>query len=145
MAGAMVVAGVMSGTSADGVDVALCRIGPEARKGDGDTPRVKLIGMLNTAYPNAVRAAVLRVMEGEALPAAEMSRLNWRLGGIYADCVERAAAKFGEKAAQSVRILYGGSVKPENVKALMAEEDIDGALVGGASLDPASFAAIVKF
>jgi anhydro-N-acetylmuramic acid kinase len=36
-------------------------------------------------------------MEGEALPAAEMSRLNWRLGGIYADCVERAAAKFGVK------------------------------------------------
>src|SRR5579863_6115026 len=57
----------------------------------------------------------------------------------------RAAAKFGEKAAQSVRILYGGSVKPENVKALMDEEDIDGALVGGASLDPGSFAAIVKF
>ena len=40
---------------------------------------------------------MLRVMEGEALPAAEMSRLNWRLGGIYADCVERAAAKFGVK------------------------------------------------
>jgi triosephosphate isomerase len=57
----------------------------------------------------------------------------------------RAAAKFGEQAAEAVRILYGGSVKPENVKALMAEEDIDGALVGGASLDPASFAAIVQF
>jgi len=97
MAKTMVVAGVMSGTSADGVDVALCRIGPEARKGDGDTPRVKLIGMLNTAYPNAVRAAVLRVMEGEALSAAEMSRLNWRLGGIYAHCVERAAKKFSVK------------------------------------------------
>jgi anhydro-N-acetylmuramic acid kinase len=94
---AMIVAGVMSGTSADGVDVALCRIGLGART--GDTPRVKLIGMLSTAYPKAVRAAVLRVMEGEALPAAEMSRLNWRLGGIYADCVERAAAKFGVKVA----------------------------------------------
>ena len=43
------------------------------------------------------------------------------------------------------RILYGGSVKPDNVKSLMAQEDIDGALVGGASLDPASFAAIVNF
>jgi triosephosphate isomerase len=41
--------------------------------------------------------------------------------------------------------LYGGSVKPENSKALMAEPEIDGALVGGASLDPASFAAIVKY
>jgi triosephosphate isomerase (TIM) len=44
-----------------------------------------------------------------------------------------------------VRILYGGSVKPDNVKNLMAEEEIDGALVGGASLDPKSFAAIVKY
>jgi anhydro-N-acetylmuramic acid kinase len=58
---------------------------------------MKLIGSLGTSYPKAVRAAVLRVMEGEALPAAVMSRLNWRLGGIYADCVERAAAKFGVK------------------------------------------------
>ena len=42
-----------------------------------------------------VRAAVLRVMEGEAQTAAQMSRLNWRLGEIYADCVEKAAEKFG--------------------------------------------------
>ena len=46
--------------------------------------------------------------------------------------------------AAAVRILYGGSVKPDNVANLMAEEDIDGALVGGASLDPESFAAIVS-
>ena len=91
----IVVAGVMSGTSADGVDVALCRIGPGVRQ--GDPPRVKLIGHLGTAYPKAVRAEVLRVMEGESLTAAEMSRLNWRLGGIYADCVARAAEKFGVK------------------------------------------------
>jgi anhydro-N-acetylmuramic acid kinase len=90
-----VVAGVMSGTSADGVDVAVCRIGP--RLGESDSPKVKLIGHLATAYPKAVRAAVLRVMEGEALTAAEMSRLNWRLGAIYADCVERAAKEFGVK------------------------------------------------
>ncbi len=53
--------------------------------------------------------------------------------------------KFGDKAAESCRILYGGSVKPENVKALMAEPELDGALVGGASLDPVSFASIVNF
>jgi triosephosphate isomerase (TIM) len=46
--------------------------------------------------------------------------------------------------ADRVRILYGGSVKPANAAELMAQEDIDGALVGGASLDPAEFAAIVK-
>jgi triosephosphate isomerase len=43
-----------------------------------------------------------------------------------------------------VRILYGGSVKPGNAKSLMAEPEIDGFLVGGASLDPVSFAALVN-
>jgi triosephosphate isomerase len=56
-----------------------------------------------------------------------------------------AAKAFGEEFAQALRILYGGSVKPENAKALMSQEEIDGALVGGASLDPKSFAAIVKY
>ncbi len=56
-----------------------------------------------------------------------------------------AAKAFGDGFAAQMRILYGGSVKPDNVKALMSEEQIDGALVGGASLDPKSFAAIVKY
>jgi triosephosphate isomerase len=55
------------------------------------------------------------------------------------------AKRFGDAAAAAVRILYGGSVKPDNVAKLMAEPEIDGALVGGASLDPASFASIVKY
>jgi len=57
----------------------------------------------------------------------------------------QAQSKFGADAAAACRILYGGSVKPDNIKGLMAQPDIDGALVGGASLDPASFAAIVNF
>jgi triosephosphate isomerase len=52
---------------------------------------------------------------------------------------------FGEEFAAGLRILYGGSVKPENASALMSQEEIDGALVGGASLDPKSFSAIVKY
>src|SRR5271163_1510353 len=52
---------------------------------------------------------------------------------------------FGEEFAGKLRILYGGSVKPENAATLMAQEEIDGALVGGASLDAKSFAAIVKY
>jgi triosephosphate isomerase len=56
-----------------------------------------------------------------------------------------AAKAFGEEFAGNLRILYGGSVKPENAKALMAESEIDGALVGGASLDPKSFAAVVTY
>jgi len=54
-------------------------------------------------------------------------------------------AKFGKEAGDAVRILYGGSVKPDNVKSLMAQTEIDGSLVGGASLDAASFASIVNF
>ena len=53
--------------------------------------------------------------------------------------------KFGKDAADAVRILYGGSVKGDNVKTLMAQPEIDGTLVGGASLDAASFASIVDF
>jgi triosephosphate isomerase len=52
-------------------------------------------------------------------------------------------AHFSKEAAKKVRVLYGGSVKAENAKELMALEDVDGALVGGASLDAASFAAII--
>jgi len=48
-------------------------------------------------------------------------------------------------AAERCRILYGGSVKPDNIAGLMAQPDLDGALVGGASLDPRSFAAIVRY
>jgi triosephosphate isomerase len=58
---------------------------------------------------------------------------------------DEAASAFGTDAAGNLRILYGGSVKPENASALMAEPEIDGALVGGASLDPESFAKIVKY
>jgi triosephosphate isomerase len=57
---------------------------------------------------------------------------------------ERLRARFGE-AGDRIRIQYGGSVKPGNVDELMAQPDIDGALVGGASLDPESFARIVRF
>lgn len=54
-----------------------------------------------------------------------------------------ADKRFGEEAARAVRILYGGSVKPDNIEGYMRQSDIDGSLVGGASLDPQSFAKIV--
>lgn len=57
---------------------------------------------------------------------------------------ELLAGMFGHDASQNIRILYGGSVKPDNAAGLMAQPDIDGALVGGASLDVRSFAAIVR-
>ena len=58
---------------------------------------------------------------------------------------ERVAQTHGSTAADSVRILYGGSVKSSNVAGIMAKPDIDGALVGGASLDPDEFIGIVRF
>jgi anhydro-N-acetylmuramic acid kinase len=81
----MLVAGVMSGTSADGVDVALVRISPGT-----DTPRVKLVGHHHSPYPKQVREAVLRAMGTEPTTTADLSRLNWRLGEIYAECLEQA-------------------------------------------------------
>jgi triosephosphate isomerase len=56
----------------------------------------------------------------------------------------RLAAIFGGTSADGIRVLYGGSVKPANAESLMAESEIDGVLVGGASLDAGSFAEIVR-
>lgn len=53
--------------------------------------------------------------------------------------------KFGNKLAKALRILYGGSVKPDNITDLMTMPDIDGALIGGASLEPETFSKIVQF
>lgn len=63
------------------------------------------------------------------------------VGAIRAEVYELS----GAKAAESVRLQYGGSVKAANIAELMAQPDIDGALVGGASLDPAEFARIAQF
>ncbi len=57
---------------------------------------------------------------------------------------QEVAALYGQGAAGAMRILYGGSVKPENIAGLIGQPDIDGALVGGASLKADSFAAIVN-
>ena len=64
---------------------------------------------------------------------------------MHAEIRKTFAEIYGAAAADALPILYGGSVKPDNISALMKKEDIDGALVGGASLDPASFAAIIKY
>ena len=97
-----------------------------------------------------------------ALTPAEFSRILlayepvWAIGTGRTATPETASAShvclrclakehFGEENASSLRILYGGSVRPDNIRSLMAEEEIDGALVGGASLDPQSFSSIVNF
>lgn len=74
---------------------------------------------------------------GRTASAADAQQVN----GFIRDLLAR---KFGRDAAQKAPILYGGSVKPENTAELMAMPDIDGALVGGASLDVGSFTAIIR-
>jgi len=63
---------------------------------------------------------------------------------VHAHIRGRLAERFGVAIADTIRIQYGGSVKPSNAESLIAEKDIDGALVGGASLEAADFVAIVK-
>ena len=64
-------------------------------------------------------------------------------GEVHAHIRKRLRQWFGADAADQCRVIYGGSVKPDNIRELIAEEDVDGALVGGASLDVRSFADIV--
>jgi anhydro-N-acetylmuramic acid kinase len=89
----MIVAGVMSGTSADGVDVAICRVSP-AEVG----ARVKVLGHHAMRYPARLRKAVLAAMDAKNTSTAELARLNWRLGEVYADAVDAASREFGVKA-----------------------------------------------
>jgi triosephosphate isomerase (TIM) len=75
---------------------------------------------------------------GKTASDSQAQEVHAFIRGLMARC-------FGQKSAAGMRILYGGSVKPDNVKGLMTQPDIDGALVGGASLKAASFAAIANF
>jgi triosephosphate isomerase len=62
---------------------------------------------------------------------------------VHADLRKLLAERYNQQTADTVRILYGGSVKPDNAAELMSQADIDGALVGGASLKADSFSAII--
>lgn len=95
----MVVAGVMSGTSADGVDVAVCRVRGGSGDGSGGEPRLRLLGHRQFPYTRAMRAAVLAAMDSKVTSTAELSRLHWRLGAFYAECVGRTAEELGARIA----------------------------------------------
>ena len=64
---------------------------------------------------------------------------------MHASIRQDVAAISGSEIADKTRILYGGSVKPDNIATLMSQTDVDGALVGGAALEAASFSQIVNF
>ena len=105
---------------------------------------------------NQLRTALLNVSAAEAQHVVIAYEPVWAIGTGNTATPEIAAEAHailrhelalccGKPLAETTRILYGGSVKPDNISELMAQHDIDGALVGGASLVPASFAAIVKY
>ncbi len=85
----MIVAGVMSGTSADGIDVALVRISLV-----GGAPRIKLLAHHAVKYPATLRRSVLAAMDARQTSTAELARLNWRLGMAYAEAVRAAVEKY---------------------------------------------------
>jgi anhydro-N-acetylmuramic acid kinase len=88
----MTVAGVMSGTSADGIDVAIVRVAP-GKSG----PKLKLLAHEAFPFPAALRRAVLAAMDAKATSTAELARLNWRLGLAYAEAVKETARRHNAK------------------------------------------------
>ncbi|MGC8548469.1 MAG: anhydro-N-acetylmuramic acid kinase [Acidobacteriaceae bacterium] len=90
----LTVAGVMSGTSADGIDVALARIEPRTGK-RGNTLRLQLLAHEAFPFPRPLRTAVLAAQDAKTISTAELARLNWRLGIAYAEAVEATIHKHG--------------------------------------------------
>lgn len=130
----------------------------------GLAPIVCIGELLADREAGHTESVLTRQFEGglAALTAAEFSRILlayepvWAIGTGRTATPEMAAeahrfirglaaSHFTAEQASAIRILYGGSVKPDNIRGLMAQVEIDGALVGGASLNPQSFAAIVNF
>ncbi|HWG49815.1 MAG TPA: triose-phosphate isomerase [Candidatus Acidoferrales bacterium] len=122
----------------------------------GEVIQEREAGLTDEVLRRQCSVAFREISGAEAAPIIVAYEPVWAIGtgktatpelAVEAHQVIRteAAKAFGDGVAAQMRILYGGSVKPENAKALMSQTEIDGALVGGASLDPKSFAAIVKY
>lgn len=123
------------------------------------------IGESESEYEQSLAGAVCAVQLKKGLAGVskeEMKRVAvayepvWAIGtgkvatpevaqSVHAQCRAIVADIFDAETADNTRILYGGSVTPESVDSLMAQPDIDGALVGGASLDAAKFGRIINF
>jgi len=122
----------------------------------GETESEREAGRTEEVLARQVPAGLVAVRPDQASSLAIAYEPIWAIGTGKTATPEMAqeAISFvraqvdkalGPEAAGVVRVLYGGSVKPENIDDLMAQPDIDGALVGGASLEVASFARIVQF
>ena len=89
----MTVAGIMSGTSADGVDVAICRISPSSQP--GGPPKVQVLEHRAFPFTAELREAVLASMNADQTSTAQLARLSWRLGETYAAAVQETIARTG--------------------------------------------------
>ncbi len=122
----------------------------------GETWPEREAGETFAVVERQVRAALLEVDPAGIRDVSIAYEPVWAIGTgktatpdeaeeVHAAIRRLVAGQFGADKAREMRILYGGSVKPDNIDALMAKPDLDGALVGGASLDAAGFARIVRF
>jgi triosephosphate isomerase len=122
----------------------------------GETIEERDAGQTQSKVTGQVRAALGRLDAAQAAGLVVAYEPIWAIGtgrnATAADAGEvigvirgTLGELFGDATAQGIRIQYGGSVKAGNIRELMARPEIDGALVGGASLDPEEFALIVKY
>lgn len=122
----------------------------------GETLEEREAGLLEKVVGTQVREGLAGVSPAEFARVTIAYEPVWAIGtgktatpedadSVHAFCRKVLAGLYGEAAAKSACIQYGGSVKPENAAALMAKPNIDGALVGGASLKPETFVPIAKF
>ncbi len=121
----------------------------------GETLQEREAGRTESKVGGQLDADLAEITPAELATVAIAYEPIWAIGtGVTATpeqaqetvafCRRRIRERFGD-AADGARILYGGSVKPDNIDVLMAQPDIDGVLVGGASLDPQGFGRIVKY
>ena len=121
----------------------------------GESLDVREAGTTNTFVEKQILKAYQDINDVEALQTIVAYEPIWAIGTGKTATPEMAnetikairnvlTNQYGKDTADKIRILYGGSVKPANIDRLLQESDIDGALVGGASLDPESFLTLVK-
>ncbi len=122
----------------------------------GEVQEEREEGRTNDVLLRQIKIALEGIKPADAVPIVIAYEPIWAIGSGQTASPEIAEEthafirgavrdRLGEPVAEGMRILYGGSVKPDNAKSLLAKENIDGALVGGASLDANSFAQIVKY